>query len=108
MPQKTKETPIPKDLKDMEDYMKEHVGLNTSFDIGVRKLMILKKDVHFYYINGLTDASYIIEIVEELVEINDHERATSRLYDIVHNRLVHQSVEPVKRLKKQLMKCFPD
>ncbi|MBW3113384.1 MULTISPECIES: spore germination protein [Bacillaceae] len=100
MPQKKKETPIPKDLTVIEDYMKNHVGLNTSFDIGVRKLMILKKGVHFYYINGLTDASYIIEIVEELVEINDHERATSRLYDIVHNRLVHQSVEPVKTIEE--------
>lgn len=100
MPQKTKETPIPKDLSVIEDYMKNHVGLNTSFDIGVRKLMILKKGVHFYYINGLTDAAYIIELVEELVEINDHERATSRLYDIVHNRLVHQSVEPVKTIEE--------
>ncbi len=100
MPQKTKETPISKDLTVIEDYMKNHVGLNTSFDIGVRKLMILKKGVHFYYINGLTDASYIIEIVEELVDINDNERATSKLYDIVYNRLVHQSVEPVHTIEE--------
>ncbi|MFC7783478.1 MULTISPECIES: spore germination protein [unclassified Rossellomorea] len=100
MPEKTKEIPISKDLAVIEEYMKNHVGLNKSFDLGVRKLMILKKGVHIYYINGLTDASYIIQIVEELVEINDHERATSRLYEIVHNRLVHQSVEPVKTIEE--------
>jgi len=62
--------------------------------------MILKKGVHIYYINGLTDASYVIHIVEELVEVNDNERATSKIYDIVHNRLVHQSVEPVKTVEE--------
>lgn len=100
MPEKTRETPIPKDLTVMENYMKEHVGLNTSFDLGVRKLMILKKGVHFYYINGLTDTSFLIKIVEELVEINDRERAPSRLYDIVYNRLAHQSLEPVKTIEE--------
>ncbi len=100
MHQKTKNTPIPKDLAIIEDYMMKHVGLKTSFDIGVRKLMILKKGVQFYYINGLTDAAYIIEIVEQLIEINDHERATSKLYDIIYNRLVHQSVEPVKTIEE--------
>ncbi|KQU59729.1 spore germination protein [Rossellomorea marisflavi] len=95
-----RKTPIPKDLGKLEEYMQNHVGLNKSFDLGVRKLMILKKGVHIYYINGLTDASYVIHIVEELVEVNDNERATSKIYDIVHNRLVHQSVEPVKTVEE--------
>ncbi len=95
-----RKTPIPKDLGRLEEYMQNHVGLNKSFDLGVRKLMILKKGVHIYYINGLTDASYVIHIVEELVDVNDNERATSKIYDIVHNRLVHQSVEPVKTVEE--------
>ncbi|XXM74119.1 spore germination protein [Lysinibacillus sphaericus] len=95
-----RKTPIPKDLAVLEEYMQKHVGLNKSFDLGVRKLKILKKDVQIYYINGLTDAGYIIEIVEELVGINDHERQTTRLFEIVHNRLVHQSVEPVKTIEE--------
>ncbi|VXB37212.1 stage V sporulation protein AF [Bacillus sp. 349Y] len=95
-----RKTPIPKDLGKLEEYMQNHVGLNKSFDLGVRKLMILKKGVHIYYINGLTDASYVIHIVEELVDVNDNERATSKIYDIVHNRLVHQSVEPVKTVEE--------
>ncbi|KSU63525.1 stage V sporulation protein AF [[Bacillus] enclensis] len=95
-----RKTPIPKDVAVLEEYMQKHVGLNKSFDLGVRKLKILKKDVQIYYINGLTDAGYIIEIVEELVGINDHERQTTRLFEIVHNRLVHQSVEPVKTIEE--------
>ena len=33
--------------------MKERVGLGKSFDLGVRKITVLKKDVHIYYVNGL-------------------------------------------------------
>ncbi|WP_175991154.1 spore germination protein [Bacillus sp. Marseille-Q1617] len=95
-----KKTPIPKDPAVLEEYMQKNVGLNKSFDLGVRKLKILRKNVHFYYINGLTDAGYIIELVEELVAINDNERLSTHLYDIVHNRLVHQSVEPVKTIEE--------
>jgi stage V sporulation protein AF len=95
-----KKTPIPKDVAVLEEYMQKNVGLNKSFDLGVRKLKILRKNVHFYYINGLTDAGYIIELVEELVGINDNERLSTHLFDIVHNRLVHQSVEPVNTIEE--------
>jgi len=44
--------------------MKQRVGLGVSFDFGVRKLKILKKDVHFYWVTGLCDTRYIIEIVD--------------------------------------------
>jgi stage V sporulation protein AF len=98
--QKENKTPISKELSEVEEYMKNKVGLDTSFDLGVRKLKVLKKNVHIYYINGLTDAAYIIEIVEQLVEINDNERLSTHLAEIVHNRLVHQSVDPVKTVEE--------
>ena len=59
-------TPIPESLEEIEQYMKEHVGLGESFDLGVRKLKILKKDVHIYYVNGLCDTQFIIEIIEAI------------------------------------------
>jgi stage V sporulation protein AF len=94
-----KDTPIPKDLKKLEEIMVTRIGLDESFDLGVRKLKILKKDVHFYYVNGLCDTQFILEIVEELVEINDNERLSTHLYDIIRNRIVHQSVEPVETVE---------
>ncbi|RLQ95040.1 spore germination protein [Falsibacillus albus] len=90
--------PIPSDLNKMEKYMKERVGLGTSFDLGIRKLIILKKSVHIYYVNGLCDTQYIIKLFQELIEINDNERMSSKLYEIVENRLIHQSVQPVKTI----------
>ncbi|MFK9093148.1 spore germination protein [Bacillus salipaludis] len=92
--------PIPESVHEIENYMKQRVGLGVSFDIGVRKLKILKKDVHIYYVNGLCDTLYIIQLIEELVEINDHEKVSTDLFKIIDNRLVNQSVEQVKTLDK--------
>ncbi|MEW9110921.1 spore germination protein [Cytobacillus gottheilii] len=90
--------PIPISVNEIETYMKNRVGLGESFDLGVRKLKVLRKDVHFYYVNGLTDTQFIIEIVEELVAINDHEKLSTKLFSVIENRLVHQSVDKIKTL----------
>ncbi len=94
--------PIPESLQEIEHYMKQRVGLGVSFDFGVRKLKILKKEVHFYYVNGLCDTSFIIELVEGLVAINEHEKPSADLFTVVENRLVNQSVSPIKTLDKMV------
>lgn len=90
--------PIPKELSEIELYMKNRVGLGDSFDLGVRKLTILKKDVHFYYVNGLCDTQPIVQIVKELVNINNREKISLQLQSIVENRIVHQSVDQLKTM----------
>lgn len=87
---------IPADLKQLEQYFKDRVGLGTSFDIGQRKLVILKREIHFYYVNGLCDTEFIIELLKELVNLNEKERPSRSLPEIIENRLVHESVEYVK------------
>lgn len=91
-------TPIPESVNEIEKYMEKYIGLGESFDLGVRKLKILRKDVHFYYINGLTDSRIVVEVVEELISINDNEKLSTNLFKIVENRLVHQSVERIKTM----------
>ncbi|MDR4948461.1 spore germination protein [Neobacillus cucumis] len=90
---------IPQSVNEIENYMKQRVGLGISFDLGVRKLKVLKNDVHIYYCNGLCDTRFIIELIEELVELNDHEKHSADLYKLVYNRLVNQSVSPVETLE---------
>lgn len=97
-----KKWPIPESVAEVENYMKQRVGLGVSFDFGVRKLRILRKDVHFYFVNGLCDTQYITEIVEGLVEINDHEKVSTNLFKIVENRLANQSVQPIKTLDEMV------
>lgn len=91
-------TPISSKLSENEQFFKNTIGVGTSFDLGVRKLHILKTDVHLYYCNGLCDTQYIIELLEMLVQVNDRERQSVKLPEIIENRLVHQQVNPVKSL----------
>ena len=46
----------------------------------------------------MCDTQFIIELTEQLVEINDHEKTSANLFDIVQNRLVHQSVKPIETM----------
>lgn len=98
MSKKNDMLPIPKELSEIESYMKNRVGLGDSFDLGVRKLTILKKGVHFYYVNGLCDTQPIVQIVKELVNINNREKISLQLQSIVENRIVHQSVDQLKTM----------
>ncbi|MED0657509.1 spore germination protein [Anoxybacillus ayderensis] len=91
-------TPISPKLNETEQFFKDAIGVGTSFDLGVRKLNILKTNVHLYYCNGLCDTQYIIELLEMLVQVNDRERQPAKLPEIIENRLVHQQVNPVKSL----------
>ncbi|WP_223702448.1 spore germination protein [Sutcliffiella deserti] len=85
-------------LKSNENFFKERVGLSESFDLGVRKITVLGKELNIYYVNGLCDTAYIIELMEELVHLNDVERRSSKTKEIIHNRLVHQQVENIEFL----------
>ena len=91
-------TPISESVQVTEQYMKEHAGLGKSFDLGVRKINVLDKDVYIYYVNGLCDTQFIIEIIEQLVEINDNHQRTRNVAEIVENRLIHQSVSEIKTM----------
>jgi stage V sporulation protein AF len=103
---KEKNWPIPESVHEIENYMKQRVGLGISFDLGVRKLKILKKDVHLYYVSGLCDTLFITHLIEELVEINDHEKLGSDVFKLVENRLVNQSVEQNDQLDYMIEKVL--
>ncbi|WP_458412616.1 spore germination protein [Schinkia sp. CFF1] len=93
--------PISPSITVNEKFLKDRVGIGTSFDLGVRKINILKKEVHLYYLNGLCDSAYIIELLKELVEINDNEKSFKTVVkDVIHNRLVHQQVETANDMDK--------
>ncbi|MDQ0233573.1 spore germination protein [Metabacillus malikii] len=99
--QQMRETPIKKDLKENEEFFKLHAGLGTSFDIGVRKLLILDYKVDMYFLNGLCDTNYITQILRNLTSITEKEKVNEdKFKDILENRIVNQSVEKIKTLDK--------
>ncbi|WP_243386449.1 spore germination protein [Bacillus kexueae] len=95
---KDEKTQISSHLAENERFFKNHIGLGTSFDLGVRKFTIIGKQVHLYYVNGLCDTQFIIDLLRQITEVNDHEVESSKVKDIIENRLIHQQVSTIKTL----------
>ncbi|WP_010284367.1 spore germination protein [Bacillus timonensis] len=92
-------TPISPDIVKNDKYFESRIGLGTqNFDVGVRRFKILNKEVHLYFLNGLCDTQFIIQILEELININDNERNSYQAFQIIENRLIHQQVSTIKNL----------
>ncbi|MCM3797256.1 spore germination protein [Caldibacillus thermoamylovorans] len=100
MADKQNKKPIPKSLAEVEQYMKDNVGLGTSFDLGLRKFKVLDKEIHLYYVNGLTDTLLVLRTLQELVHLNDirQDITSEQLGDLVDNRINNNSVEKVTTL----------
>lgn len=89
---------ITSDIKQNEKNISERIGIGTSFDVGIRKLYILDKEIQFYFVNGLCDIQYIIELLKELMFLDGTERKKSNVKEQIENRLTHVQVEHVKTI----------
>ncbi|MFA9556074.1 spore germination protein [Evansella sp. AB-rgal1] len=94
--------PISKIIRENENRITERIGIGTSFDVGVRKLYILDKEVQFYFVNGLCDIQYIIELLKELMYLDANEKKENRVKEQIENRLTHVQVEHVNNLDDAL------
>ncbi|WP_010650753.1 spore germination protein [Oceanobacillus massiliensis] len=94
----SKKPTISSSIENNKAFMEERLGMGSSFDVGFRELIILKRKVHIYYVTGLCEASIIQEMLKKLVEINDVEVSHKKLPEIIENRIVHQQVKPVKTM----------
>ncbi|KAB8138383.1 spore germination protein [Gracilibacillus oryzae] len=102
-------------IEENEAFLKTKLGLDVSFDIGFRELTILKKKIQLYYVTGLVDSEFVIEIIKKLVSVNDEENSDTSIYEILDNRVVHQQVEKtdtfdnaVNKLLSGLLVIFAD
>lgn len=101
-----KQKQIPETVVQTEAFMKEKVGLGISTDLGVRKLKILNKEVHLYYVDGLTETGFIIEIIEQLVRKTDRKCNTDKVFELIENNLVHRSISRIETLDELVDKVL--
>lgn len=81
-------------------FMDEELGINLSYDADFREIVVLHRKIQLYYINGLTDDLFVVELLKKLVEINDYEVDEWELEGIIQNRLVNQQVELVTSMRE--------
>ncbi|UOQ85923.1 spore germination protein [Gracilibacillus salinarum] len=93
-----KKQAINRSIEKNQEFLKTKLGIGVSFDVGFRELKILKKKVQLYYVTGLVDTQYVIEVIKKLISVNDNENEHSDLYEEINNRIVHQQVEKKKTM----------
>jgi stage V sporulation protein AF len=99
MTKEESKTPIYNKLYKNEQFFTDKIGMGKSFDIGVRKVTILNTEVHIYFLNGLCDTQFIIELMKEMVELNSSEKEQhEKTKALITNRLTHQQVSKSKTL----------
>src|SRR5690625_7722512 len=87
MSKTNRQSDISKNNRHVKKYMTVHMGIDTSYDVGVRDFSILKTNVQIYYVNGLVDDLTVGELTKVLVTINDNEPDTNSAYKVIKNRL---------------------
>lgn len=90
--------PISGDIHENERIIRERIGIGKSFDVDVRKIYVFKKEVQFYFVNGLCDIQYIIELLKELMFLDAVEQKRSKVKEQIVNRLTHIQVEETDNL----------
>ncbi|WP_163582750.1 spore germination protein [Gracilibacillus saliphilus] len=98
MNKKKNKTLVNKLLRKNQEYMKTKLGIDVSFDVGFRELTIFEKKIQLYYVTGLVDTDFVIEVMKKLISINDEEEYNSEIYEVLNNRIVHQQVEKAKTM----------
>src|SRR5690625_2375621 len=78
--------------------MTAHMGIDTSYEVGIRDFSILKTNVQIYYVNGLVDDLTVGELTKVLVSINDNEPDTNSAYKVIKNRLNNLQVETIQSM----------
>ncbi|WP_309087644.1 spore germination protein [Domibacillus sp.] len=79
--------------EEMDVYLEKEAGLGKSFDTGIRRLTVAGEPLHIYFVNGLCETRFIIEIMESLIALEKEEGKTTAA--LVKEHLVHQAVEEV-------------
>src|SRR5690625_7151827 len=91
-------TSVGKDITLNKLYMNEELGASSSYDIGLRELLVLDRKVLLYYVNGLVDDIVIVQLTKQLVKANDNE-VPKRVDDIVNNRIVSYQLAEERELQ---------
>ncbi|MFD1738802.1 spore germination protein [Bacillus salitolerans] len=102
----TSNRPISSKLAENEQFFKDRIGVGTSFDLGIRKFKVLDTNIQMLYLNGMCDTQFIINILREVINLNEREKAKGNAFEIIENRVNHQSVETVKNLDEVVDKVM--
>ena len=85
-------------IEENERILKERLGVGVSFDVDVRELTIFEKKILIYFVTGLCDMQYVIEILRELMLVESRNDETENVRLALQNHLSHLQVRYVNNM----------
>lgn len=94
-----KKHPVFKALQDNYDFLDQHLDLKMNYDIGCRAFKVGNRDIKIFYVNGLADTEFVIQLLKS-VSAEAEEKLTSKaVYKELYNHLLtHVQVEELDSL----------
>lgn len=89
----TKAQTLTNSLKKNDKIFNDRLNIDASFDVGVRKLTVLGKNVQVYYVNSLNDEQIVIEVLRELMDLDKFDMETNDPTETIENHIAHIQVD---------------
>ena len=87
---------LSKSLDEAQKTLTELLGINKSFDVGQREIIVMNRRLQIYYVNGLVDSEIVVNLITQLLWLNNVQSPETEVFNAIHNRLVHQQVALTK------------
>ncbi|WP_018922153.1 spore germination protein [Salsuginibacillus kocurii] len=85
--------PLYSDIKKNEEEFKKRLGMDKSFDVGIRKLEVFDKEIQLYFVQGLSEDQPVMELLKEIMKLESRGRKVPNVRKAVENHLVNLQVE---------------
>lgn len=92
-------TPIEKKIDQNQAILEERLGIGKSFDVGKREIVVMGRRIQLYYVTGLVDSDLIVDLMTQLLLLNSLPEPGGDVLQTIHNRLVHQQVNPTEKIE---------
>jgi stage V sporulation protein AF len=96
------QTKVFAEIEDNENFLTDRLGIGVSYDVSFREVVVLGRKTQLYFVNGLTNDDIIQEVLKEMLLLNERERETEKLPEILDNRLIHLQVEHLETLDESV------
>jgi stage V sporulation protein AF len=98
--------PIEKSLESNYTFLQNHLGLDVNYDVGCRNYKVGNRDIQLYFVNGLTDTEFIIQILKQISQVERPLSTAGAFKELFDHSLSHVQVETVETLDEAVDKLL--
>ncbi len=97
---------IEKSLEKNHKFLHEKLDLDINFDVGCREYKIANKKINIYFVNGLTNTDFIIQILKQISLVDKPLTNAGAFKELFEHSLSHVQVEAVTNLDEAVDKLL--